>query len=344
MAEENPQRRKERTQHKLPHLPHDGAASPLVVTIGEILVEIMAVESGHGFRVPMPLIGPFPSGAPAIFIDQMARFGHPCGIVGCVGNDDFGHLNLERLRSDGVDVSAIRVHPEAITGSAFVRYRPDGGRDFVFNIRQSASAAVTLDTAASALIGRADHLHVMGSSLFSPEIIAANEEAIGRIKAQGGTISFDPNVRKEMIALPGMNEALKHVLAQADLFLPSGPELFLFTEARDEAGAIAELFEFGVRTIVVKRGPEGASCFTKSGVLNIAGLPTEEIDPTGAGDCFGATFVACWLQGMENFEALRFANAAGALAVRRKGPMEGTSTRIEIESLLASNHFVHSSF
>jgi tagatose kinase len=344
MAEEDPQRQKERTQHKLPHLPRDGATFPLVVTIGEILVEIMVVESGHGFRAPMPLIGPFPSGAPAIFIDQMARFGHSCGIVGCVGNDDFGRLNLERLRSDGVDVSAIRVHPEAVTGSAFVRYRPDGGRDFVFNIGQSASGAVTLDAAATALIARAGHLHVMGSSLFSPEIIAANEEAIGRIKAQGGTVSFDPNIRKEMIALPGMWEALKRVLAQADLFLPSGPELFLFTRAWDEAGAIAELFELGVRTVVLKRGAEGASCFTQAGAINIAGLPTEEIDPTGAGDCFGATFVACWLQGMESFEALRFANAAGALAVRRKGPMEGTSTRREIEDLLASNHFARSSF
>ncbi len=335
MAERNSQQNHARTQHGLHQLRGRGTKSPLVVTIGEILVEIMAVEPGDGFRAPMPLIGPFPSGAPAIFADQMARFGHPCGIVGCVGKDDFGYLNLERLRSDGVDVSAIRIHPEAVTGSAFVRYRPDGGRDFVFNIRQSASGAVTLDAAATALVARARHVHVMGSSLFSPEIIAANEAAISRIKANGGTVSFDPNIRKEMMTLAGMREALERVLAQADLFLPSGPELFLFTKAQDEAGAIAELFRLGPRTIVVKRGAEGANCFTPEGVLNIAGLPTEEIDPTGAGDCFGATFVACWLQGMEVREALRLANAAGALAVRRKGPMEGTSTRTEIDALVA---------
>jgi len=92
--------------------------------VGEILVEIMAVEPGEGFRSPIALVGPFPSGAPAIFIDQMARFGHPCGLVGCVGEDDFGQLNIDRLRADGVDVSAIRVHERAATGSAFVRYRP----------------------------------------------------------------------------------------------------------------------------------------------------------------------------------------------------------------------------
>jgi hypothetical protein len=43
---------------------------------------------------------------------------HPCGIVGCIGNDDFGRVNLERSRSDGVDISAVRVHEEAVTGSA----------------------------------------------------------------------------------------------------------------------------------------------------------------------------------------------------------------------------------
>ena len=43
-----------------------------ILTIGEILVEIMATEPGDGFLEPIKLIGPFPSGAPAIFIDQAA--------------------------------------------------------------------------------------------------------------------------------------------------------------------------------------------------------------------------------------------------------------------------------
>src|SRR3954447_12471563 len=97
-----------------------------IITVGEVLVEIMAIEPGNGFREPIPLIGPFPSGAPAIFIDQVAKLGHACGIISCVGDDDFGHLNIERLRSDGVDVSAVMIRPDAVTGSAFVRYRADG--------------------------------------------------------------------------------------------------------------------------------------------------------------------------------------------------------------------------
>ena len=65
-----------------------------IVTLGEILVEIVAEDRGEGFRRPVHLVGPFPSGAPAIFIDQVAKLGQPCGIVSCVGDDDFGWVNL----------------------------------------------------------------------------------------------------------------------------------------------------------------------------------------------------------------------------------------------------------
>ena len=70
------------------------------------------------------LPGPFPSGAPAIFIDQAAPLGQPAAIIGCAGDDDFGRVNLNRrLRRDGVDVSGVRIDREVVTGSAFVRYQ-----------------------------------------------------------------------------------------------------------------------------------------------------------------------------------------------------------------------------
>jgi sugar/nucleoside kinase (ribokinase family) len=74
-----------------------------IMTIGEILVEIMATERGQSFRVPDTLAGSFPSGAPAIFVDHVGRLGRPAGIIGCVGDDDLGWLNIDRLQRDGVD-------------------------------------------------------------------------------------------------------------------------------------------------------------------------------------------------------------------------------------------------
>ena len=306
-----------------------------VVAIGEVLAEIMALDPGRGFREPIRLVGPFPSGAPAIFLDQAAKMGTACGMISCVGKDDFGLLNVERLRNDGVDVSAIAVHPEAATGTAFVRYRDDGSRDFVFNIRHSACGRIQLDAAARVLLARATHLHVMGSSLYAPEVVNTTRKAIGIVKAKGGTVSFDPNIRKEMLGHEGVREALEYALSEADLFLPSGEELLLFTKSRNERRAIDEILEGGVRAVVMKRGAAGASYFDRSEDIHVSGCPVAEIDPTGAGDCFGATFVSCWLSGKSPADALRFANASGAIAVSRKGPMEGTSTRAEVLEFLA---------
>ena len=65
-----------------------------IVSLGEILVEIMADTVGNGFLEPIALTGPFPSGAPTIFISQAARMGADTAYVSAVGNDDFGRINL----------------------------------------------------------------------------------------------------------------------------------------------------------------------------------------------------------------------------------------------------------
>jgi len=311
----------------------DAAAS--IVSLGEIVAEIIAEDPGAGFREPIRLRGPYPSGAPAIFVDQVARLGYRAGLISCVGDDDFGWLNVERLRRDGVDTSGVRIHPDQATGTAFVRYRNGGERDFVFNIRHSAAGCTQIDEAGRTLLNRCRHLHVMGSSLFSAQLIEVAEQAIRHVKAQGGTLSFDPNVRKEMLGLPGMREALGAVLRQCDIFMPSGPELTLLTEASSEAGAVAEILGLGVSSVVVKHGREGASCHRRDGTLRMQAFPASEIDPTGAGDCFGATFVTCRLQGRGIEDSLRYANASGARAVGVRGPMEGTSSFPELDAFLA---------
>jgi tagatose kinase len=307
-----------------------------VIAVGEILVEIMATEVGDGFLEPISLVGPFPSGAPAIFIDQVAKLGQACGLIGCVGNDDFGRLNIERLRRDGADVSAIAIDPDRPTGSAFVRYRADGSRDFVYNIRYSASGAIGRTAAADALVDSAHHLHVMGSALSAPALAEMVREGLRRIRSRGGTVSFDPNLRKEILSAPGMREALDEVLSQTDLFLPSGDELFLLSDATDAEDAARDLLDRGIRTIVVKRGAEGATSYHASGKCTVPAFPVEEVDPTGAGDTFCATYVTFWLRDLPPREALTLANAAGALAVGRKGPMEGTSTQAELEDFLSA--------
>ncbi|AJE47125.1 tagatose kinase [Celeribacter indicus] len=310
-------------------------AGKRLLTVGEVLVEIVATTKGDGFRAAQPLTGPYPSGAPAIFVDQAARIGAAAAIISRVGDDDFGRVNLDRLAADGVDVSGIEIARDgAPTGSAFVRYREDGSRAFVFNIAHSACGTLALTPAAEAVIARSDHIHVMGTALSAPGLSQLVLTAIARIKARGGTLSFDPNLRPEILNAPGLRAALEAVLEMTDVFLPSGEEIFLFTRARDEAGAVAELLARGIPEIVLKRGDRGASHFDARGRTDAAPVTVEEIDPTGAGDCFGGAFVGLWLDGTPVGEALRLANAAGAHAVTKLGPMEGAATRTELETFL----------
>jgi tagatose kinase len=309
-------------------------AMKTVVTLGEILVEVMATSRGQTFLKPGALIGPYPSGAPAIFIDQIARLGQPCGMIGCVGDDDFGVLNLERLRADGVDVSAIAVHRDAPTGSAFVTYQENGERHFVFNIRHSASGYLAITGAAEGLLARADHLHLMGTSLISQKVMEAMRAAVRQVKARGGTISFDPNSRKELGGGSDLAAFVEEILSVSDLVMPSGPELHFLTGEADEARAIAALLGRGVGAVVIKRGAQGSSYADSSGATHSSPFVVEEVDPTGAGDCFDATFVVCRLRGMTVAESLRYANASGARKVLYRGPMEGVASFSELQAWL----------
>jgi sugar/nucleoside kinase (ribokinase family) len=175
----------------------------------------------------------------------------------------------------------------------------------------------------------------MGTALYAPSVVDTILDTLDRIKAKGGTVSLDPNLRAEILDTPGMREALKQVISKTDLFLPSGDELFLFAEAKSEAAAVAELLATGIKAIVVKRGSAGATYFDTSTSIDMPAFKATEIDPTGAGDCFGGTFVTFWLAGAEPAEALRYANAAGARAVMKEGPMEGASTRSELDQFIA---------
>jgi sugar/nucleoside kinase (ribokinase family) len=297
----------------------------------------MATTTGFGFLEPQALTGPYPSGAPAIFIDQVARLGGSAGIIACVGNDDFGRLNVERLERDGADVSAIAVNDKFPTGSAFVRYRPDGNRDFVYNIAESASGKLSLTDEARALADRAGHLHVMGTALSISGAGEIIDYAARSVRARGGTISFDPNVRKELLAVEGIGERVSALTEMADLLLPSGEELFIAAGVEGEDRALSALFGRGVGEIVVKRGAAGSSWFgPDGGRADAAGFRVEEVDPTGAGDCFGAAYLTCRRKGMEPEQALTYANAAGARNVTRQGPMEGVGSLAELDALISS--------
>lgn len=306
-----------------------------IVVAGELLAEFVAARRGQGFAEPGEFTGPFPSGAPAIFADQAARLGASVAYAGCVGRDAFGDAIVARLASHGVRTDAIR-RVARPTGLAFVAYRDDGSRQFVYSIDGSASALLEAADVTAAMFEGCRYYHVMGSSLTSENAIAAVKRGVIEAARVGARISFDPNVRAEMLAFKPMRAALEELLDACHLFLPSEADLPFFCGPQPAERAIAGLLATRplLERVVLKRGAAGSSAFDRQGQIDVGGYETTEIDPTGAGDCFGGTLVASLIQGWPIEAALLRANAAGALAVARVGPMEGNSSPDEIVAFL----------
>src|ERR671927_748800 len=99
---------------------------PEVISIGNMLVEVMRVHLDEPLNAPGTFVGPFPSGDTPIYIDTVARLGHAAGFIGAVGPDDFGRCLLDRFARDGVDAACVQVLPGYSTGVAFVAYFGDG--------------------------------------------------------------------------------------------------------------------------------------------------------------------------------------------------------------------------
>ena len=306
-----------------------------VITIGEILVEIMAT-GGDGFLEPGPLVGPYPSGAPAIFIDQVAKLGQPCGMIGCVGDDDFGLLNVERLRADGVDVSADRRpsrHRRPAAPSSATA--PTGPRLRLQHPPQRQRARSRRRRAAERACRRRRPLPRHGLVAVSPAI-AAMARGDRPVKARGGTVSFDPNIRKEMLAAPGdAARRSSDVLRGTDLFLPSGEEIPRLRDATDEDDAVARAPRpRHLRPSSSRAGAEGASYYDPDGASPCPAFPSRRSTRPAPATASAQPSYVCRRDGMPLARALPYANAAALARSAKRGPMEGTSTFAELDAFL----------
>jgi sugar/nucleoside kinase (ribokinase family) len=305
--------------------------TPKILTLGDLLVEVMRKELDQPLSRAADFVGPFPSGASAIFIDAAARLGGSTGYIGVAGPDDFGECVVGRLREDGVDTSHLRYAPGYTTGTAFVAYRSDGSRKFVYHLSQSAAAQLKPDDIDPAYVRGAAFVHITGSALSMNESVRqACYKAVKVVKDAGGRVSFDPNIRPELLGIDRVREIVGPVMEVCDLLLPSGAEATMLTGDADEETACRNLLARGVPIVALKRGAQGSKVFTAAQTIEVPSLTVTEIDPTGAGDCYGGAFVVGLLEGWDLLRVARFANIVGALSVTRKGPMEGAPFRPEV--------------
>jgi sugar/nucleoside kinase (ribokinase family) len=298
-----------------------------------MLVEVMRVERDMPLDQPGAFVGPFPSGDTPIYADAAARLGRSVGFIGVVGKDDFGACLLERFARDGVDCSGIKVLTDHSTGVAFVAYFRDGSRRFLFHWRHAAAGQLSPEDVSADYVRRTRWLHLTGCNL---AVCASARDACYRameLLPAGARVSFDPNIRPEVLSMEAIRALCRPVLERADVFFPSAGEAMLFTGASSDEAGCRQLATEG-KLVVLKLGAAGCRLFSDAEEITVPGFAVEEVDPTGAGDCFCAGFTVALLEEMPLAEAGRFANAVGALAVTRQGPMEGAPTRDAVQNLL----------
>lgn len=310
-----------------------------ILTIGEALVEIMRVGVDQPLHRPALFTGPYPSGAPFIFAVQAARLGARVAACGCVGQDAFGNCLLNQLAADGVETAGVRVLDTHTTGVAFVAYASDGSRDFVFHVAQAAAGQITPEMLTESLFSGLRCLHLMGSTLsIHQKALDTGLRALELAKAAGAKFSFDPNLRPQLMSNDRACIALKPFLDAADVIIPTAEEAQILTGQPTLQAAVDSLLQqHPQRIVVITQGSAGCTVYTQKQTQQIPGFPVEEIDPTGAGDCFDAGFLVQWLAGADPVEAARFANACGALAVTAQGPMAGAQPRAVVEAFIAAH-------
>lgn len=308
-----------------------------LLTVGEALVEIMRTDIDQPLDQPGPFTGPYPSGAPFIFAVQAARLGADVGAVGHVGADAFGRCLLNQLEVDGVQTSGVQISSAGATGAAFIAYRADGSREFVFNLGVAAQLSPAMLT--DDLFAGLRCLHLMGSTLsMSPQTLQTGLAALAKAQAAGALISFDPNLRPEMLPPDEAREAFAPLLSAADVLLPTEEELLLLTGERSVESAVRALHaQKPQRIIVMTQGAGGCTVYTAEDAIHAPGYPVQEVDPTGAGDCFDAGFLMGWLRGDALDAAARQANACGALAVTKQGPMAGAQPLQAVQQFMAQH-------
>ncbi len=155
-----------------------------------------------------------------------------------------------------------------------------------------------------------------------PRLARAFEAQVVGALAQGYVRAFDSDgrVRPRPWSDPAADLDGVHVLFLSEHDLPE-PE----QSARD-------LLRY-VPMIALTRGFRGLTLLTRASEHAVPSLPRPEVDPTGAGDVFGAAFLLRYHESGDPLEAAAFAACAASCAVEGLGA-EALGDRAEVERRL----------
>jgi len=309
-----------------------------ILTLGEVVVEFFSENININFSTTSKYLGPFPSGAAAIFIDVLGKLGRNVGIIGTIGNDGFGKCIKSKLKFDGVDITGLRTINKLPTGVAFTNYFDNNVIKYLFHMKNAACAKLELGDIKDRYFKNIKYLHISGNTLlFSENTKEACLLAIEKTHFYGGKISFDINIRSEMIAKSNRKDVislLDFVINKSYILFPSIGDFSILYGKCNEEILIRELLKKGTKIIAVKMGRRGSKIYKNDDEILIKPFKVKEINPQGAGDCYDAGFLYGIIKNWDLYKIGTFANAVGALSTTEFGPMNNIGTIDQVDSFI----------
>ena len=251
-----------------------------------------------------------------------ARLGGDVSFIGAVGSDPFGSTLREGLSSYGIDTSAVMTK-EGTSGLAFITVN-DSGENYIILSGGSNSKLRPADV-------NPEQLQNAFVVLLQNEIPwETNVHTIKLCRSLNIPVILNP---APAMRLPEEIFPLIHtlVLNETEAEVISGTKI-VDTNGASSAGAL--LLSKGVSRVIVTLGSKGCVYISNDDERYIPPFQVNPVDTTGAGDTFIGAYAAALQSGKSIPEALRFASAAAAISVTRKGAQTSIPTREEVEIML----------
>jgi ribokinase len=294
-----------------------------IVVVGSINMDLVTEVE----RIPRPgetLIGTgfqtHSGGKGANQAVAVARLGHPCVLLGAVGEDVFGQDLLRTLRGYGVDTSRVRTVPGP-SGTASIAVSASAENSII--VTPGANGHVSADY----LTRNADLIREAGIVLAQLEIPIETIEALTRFCAEHNVpVMLDPAPARTLSP---------SILKQVSWFTPNQVEAEFFAGDGGTDELLAKLFDIGIRHVILKRGSEGALIADANGMrCRVDAFEVTARDTTAAGDAFNGAFAVALMRGEPINECGRFAAAAAGISVTRAGAQPSLPTKHEVTAFL----------
>ena len=249
----------------------------------------------------------------------MAKLGADVSMFGCVGDDSAGSRLVENLRGCGVTVDAVETLKGVPTGQAIITA---GGGDNTIVIIEGANGYVNVD-----------YVSRNRERILEADIVVLQNEIPEETIAY--TIRMCSDAGKTILWNPAPARPLdRELVDKVSYITPNEHEVCLIWER--EHDQIDSLMEKYPGKLLVTQGEKGVSVYIPDkGLQTIPAMKVEVKDTTGAGDTLNGAFCAGLARGMDELEALRFANAAAGLSVQKYGAQAGMPTLEQVEAALA---------